>query len=122
VRPLVLFSLARYSRSKHHSLSPFLPCQCFPPPFQVLGRLLTLAAAILATGTGVDVRETGVLGEEPGSLNRLLELLIVKRRCVRKEGAQLCGASGILSVKGKVSDDVACDMVTWPSYDTYWQF
>jgi hypothetical protein len=64
-------------------------------------------------GASGDVREIGVLGEERGSLNGLLEHSSSR---VRKEGARLGGASGIRSVNRKVSDDVACDLVTLIQY------
>ena len=56
-----------------------------------------------------DVRETRVLqvGEEHGSLNRLLELLVV-------EGQE--GSRTTRSANRKVSDDVACDLVILIQY------
>jgi hypothetical protein len=63
---------------------------------------------------GIGVAEPVAMSEKSEFLeNGLLEHSSSR---VRKEGARLGGASGIRSVNRKVSDDVACDLVTLIQY------
>jgi hypothetical protein len=67
-------------------------------------------------GASGDVGETGVLREVRGGL---LELLIVEGQ---EGGARLRDASAIRSVNRKVSDDVACDLVSLIQYLLTFQY